>query len=125
MKKKLLLITLMFLTLGKFAMASSRLPDGSIPDERLMRKLRSAVRLLASYYGTDKDMEGQADSRRFITKVMNNRKYNSYVPLAFNDVYVEDMEDWENAKASRDPKKIEAMYRGIEDLKAVRRQFGL
>ena len=97
MKKKLLLITLMFLTLGKFAMASSRLPDGSIPDERLMRKLRSAVRLLASYYGTDKDMEGQADSRRFITKVMNNRKYNSYVPLAFNDVYVEDMEDWENA----------------------------
>ena len=43
MKKKLLLFLFIFLTFGKLSMASSRLPNGAIPNERLMNNLRGEL----------------------------------------------------------------------------------
>ena len=70
MKKKLLLFLFIFLTFGKLSMASSRLPNGAIPNERLMGNLRGAIRFLNAYFGTNEKIEDQNDARRFINGIL-------------------------------------------------------
>ena len=125
MKKKLLLVVLMFLTLRGFAMASSR-PAPGTKEEMLLEKVRGNIRNLDAYYGTGKNNNGQALSRSFINKVLNNRKYSSYVSLAFDDVLKERIDDYNEALSSRSPRAhIEAMQRGVDNLKLIRKEFGL
>ena len=125
MKKKLLLAISIFLTLGGFAMASSR-PAPGTKEEMLLEKIRGNIRNLDAYYGTGKNDDGQALSRSFINKVLNNRRYSSYVSLAFDDVMRESVNDYNEAVSSKSSRThIEAMQRGIDNLKLIRREFGL
>ena len=125
MKKKLLLFLFIFLTFGKLSMASSRLPNGAIPDERLMERIRTAIRVLNAYFGTNEEMEDQNDARRFINRVLGSEKFSSYVPLAFDDTDRERLDSYNRALSSGDQVKIRAMKKGVEDNKKIRRQFGL
>lgn len=126
MKKKLLLFVLIFLTFGRFAMASSR-PTPGTDEEILFERVRGNIRTLASHYNSSNKEKKEAAriAKNFIKTVLNNKKYNSYVPLAFDDVYMEDMKNLEEAKAGGDVKKISLMHRGVEDLKFVRKKLGL
>ena len=136
MKKKLLLFLFIFLTFGKLSMASSRLPNGAIPDERLMERIRTAIRVLNAYFGTNEEMEDQNDARRFINRVLGSEKFSSYVPLAFDDTDRESLlafddtdreslDSYNRALSSGDQVRIRAMKKGIEYNKIIRRQFGL
>ena len=125
MKKKLLLIAVMFLTLGGFAMASSR-PAPGTKEEMLLEKVRGNIRTLDAYYGTGKKIEEQSLSRNFINKVLNNKRYSSYVSMAFDDVMSERIDSYNRAVASKkDISCIRAMQKGIDNLKFVRAEFGL
>ena len=125
MRKKLLLILLMLLTMGNFAMASSR-PAPGTKEEQLLEKVRGNIRNLDAYYGTGKNIDGQNLSRNFIKKVLNNKLYSSYVSLAFDDVMDERLESYNNAlKYKRDQSHVNAMQMGIDNLKLIRREFGL
>lgn len=125
MKKKFLLFLFIFLTFGKLSMASSRLPNGAIPDERLMERIRTAIRVLNAYFGTNEEMEDQNDARRFINRVLGSEKFSSYVPLAFDDTDRESLDSYNRALSSGDQVRIRAMKKGIEYNKKIRRQFGL
>ena len=106
-------------------MASSRLPNGAIPDERLMERIRTAIRVLNAYFGTNEEMEDQNDARRFINRVLGSEKFSSYVPLAFDDTDRESLDSYNRALSSGDQVRIRAMKKGIEYNKIIRRQFGL
>ena len=125
MKKKLLLAISIFLTLGGFAMASSRLPDGSIPDERLMEKLKTAIHILSAYHGTDMEKQRQDSAKSFLDKVSRNRSFNNYIPLAFDGVYDELLSEYNKAKLSGNTERMNAMYRGINKNKSLRTEYGL
>ena len=125
MKKKFLLFLFIFLTFGKLSMASSRLPNGAIPDERLMERIRTAIRVLNAYFGTNEEMEDQNDARRFINRVLGSEKFSSYVPLAFDDTDRESLDSYNEALSSGDQVRIRAMKKSKEANKIIRRQFGL
>lgn len=125
MKKKFLLFLFIFLTFGKLSMASSRLPNGAIPDERLMERIRTAIRVLNAYFGTNEEMEDQNDARRFINRVLGSEKFSSYVPLAFDDTDRESLDSYNRALSSGDQVRIRAMKKSKEANKIIRRQFGL
>ena len=125
MKKRLLLAISIFLTLGGFAMASSRLPDGSIPDERLMEKLKTAARVMGAYYGTQDNIERQNNARSFIVKVLNNRRFSGYVPLAFNEAIEELESEHKVAVLNKNRERAISIEFGITKLNNVRTDFGL
>lgn len=125
MKKKLLLFLFIFLTFGKLSMASSRLPNGAIPNERLMNNLSGAIRVLNAYFGTNEEPELQGKARNLINNVLADSRFSSYVPLAFDDTDRERLDSYNRALSSGDQVKIRAMKKGVEDNKKIRRQFGL
>ena len=125
MKKKLLLFLFIFLTFGKLSMASSRLPNGAIPNERLMGNLRGAIRFLNAYFGTNEKIEDQNDARRFINGILGDPRFSSYVPLAFDDTDRERIDSYNKALSSGDKIRIRAMEEAINTHKIIRRQFGL
>ena len=125
MKKKLLLFLFIFLTFGKLSMASSRLPNGAIPNERLMNNLRGAIRVLNAYFGTNKEQDLQNEARDLITKVLRNEKFHDHAILAFDDTDRERLDSYNKAISSGDQFKIRVMKKGVEDNKKIRRQFGL
>ena len=125
MKKKLLLFLFIFLTFGKLSMASSRLPNGAIPNERLMNNLRGAIRVLNAYFGTNEEQDLQNEARDLITKVLRNEKFHDHAILAFDDTDRESLDSYNRALSSGDQVRIRAMKKGIEYNKIIRRQFGL
>ena len=125
MKKKLLLFLFIFLTFGKLSMASSRLPNGAIPNERLMNNLRGAIRVLNAYFGTNKEQDLQNEARDLITKVLRNEKFHDHAILAFDDTDRERLDSYNKALSTRDPIRIEAMKESKEVNKILRKQFGL
>ena len=125
MKKKLLLFLFIFLTFGKLSMASSRLPNGAIPNERLMNNLRGAIRVLNAYFGTNKEPELQGKARNLINNVLADSRFSLYVPLAFDDTDRESLDSYNKALSTRDPIRIEAMKESKEVNKILRKQFGL
>lgn len=106
-------------------MASSRLPNGAIPNERLMNNLRGAIRFLNDYFGVNKKIEDQNRAREFINRILTDSRLSSYVPLAFDDTDRERLDSYNRALSSGDQVKIRAMKKGVEDNKKIRRQFGL
>ena len=112
MKKKLLLFLFIFLTFGKLSMASSRLPNGAIPNERLMNNLRGAIRFLNDYFGVNKKIEDQNRAREFINRILTDSRLSSYVPLAFDDTDRERLDSCNRALSSGDQVKIRAMKKG-------------
>lgn len=106
-------------------MASSRLPNGAIPNERLMNNLSGAIRVLNAYFGTNEEPELQGKARNLINNVLADSRFSSYVPLAFDDTDRERLDSYNRALSSGDQVKIRAMKKGVEDNKKIRRQFGL
>ena len=125
MKKKFLLFLFIFLTFGKLSMASSRLPNGAIPNERLMGNLRGAIRVLNAYFGTNEEPELQGKARNLINNVLADSRFSSYVPLAFDDTDRERLDSYNRALSSGDQVRIRAMKKSKEANKIIRRQFGL
>ena len=125
MKKKLLLFLFIFLTFGKLSMASSSLPNGAMPNERLMGNLRGAIRFLNAYFGTNEKIEDQNDARRFINGILGDPRFSSYVPLAFDDTDREDIEAYNRALSSGDHIRIKAIENSKKANKILRKQFGL
>lgn len=106
-------------------MASSRLPNGAIPNERLMNNLRGTIRFLNDYFGVNKKIEDQNRAREFINRILTDSRLSSYVPLAFDDTDRERLDSYNRALSSGDQVKIRAMKKEVEDNKKIRRQFGL
>ena len=125
MKKKLLLFLFIFLTFEKLSMASSRLPNGAIPNERLMNNLRGAIRVLNAYFGTNEEQDLQNEARDLITKVLRNEKFHDHAILAFDDTDRERLDSYNRALSSGDQVRIRAMKKSKEANKIIRRQFGL
>ena len=122
--KKFLIFLFIFTTFIGGAFASSR-PAPGTKEEQLLEKVRSAVRFLSSYHVTNDDIEGQNEARRFLNKVLSNKKFSVYVPLAFDDVDKERIESYNKALTTGDPARISAMQNGIDHTKSLRKQFGL
>lgn len=123
--KKSLLFAFIFTTFIGGAFASSRLPNGKKPNERLMANLRGAVRILDAYYDTGRELEKQSKARNLVVSVLSDAKFHDHAILAFEDVERERLDDYKEALKGTDQAHIRAMYRGIENLKAIRRDFGL
>lgn len=106
-------------------MASSRLPNGAIPNERLMNNLRGAIRVLNAYFGTNEEQDLQTEARDLITKVLRNEKFHDHAILAFDDTDRESLDSYNRALSSGDQVRIRAMKKSKEANKIIRRQFGL
>ena len=123
--KKLLIFLFIFTTFIGGAFASSRLPNGDKPNERLMNELRGAVRFLNAYYQTGEETEKQDRASELIRKVLRNEKFHDHAVLAFDDTDKESVESYNKALTTGDPIKISEMKKGIEHNKIIRKQFGL
>ena len=123
--KKSLLFAFIFTAFIGGAFASSRLPNGKKPNEKLMENLRSSVRILGTYYNTDKELDLQRQARDLITKVLKNEKFHDHAVLAFDDIDRECTRNYNEAQLSGDQLKIRAMSNAKQKSIIVRRQFGL
>ena len=123
--KKSLLFAFIFTTFISGAFASSRLPNGDRPNEKLMENLRGAVRFLSAYHTTGKEIEKQNRARELIGKVLKDEKFHDHAVLAFDDVDREHIENYNKAVASGDKLRIRAMQNSVNHGRSVRKQFGL
>ena len=123
--KKLLIFLFIFTTFIGGAFASSRLPNGDKPNERLMNELRGAFRFLDARYHTGKDIDKQEKARTLISSVLRNEKFHDHAVLALSDVEKECIDDYNIALEGTNQNHIKAMRRGIENIKVIRREFGL
>ena len=120
--KKLLLI-MVFLFMGNFAMASS----GRHPDELLRSNARGAINVLVANYGYNVRIERQKEARTLLNKMLNsgNSRWRKIALGAFDDVENEIRGEYNKVIRGERKDRLDIHQSLLDNIIIIEKEFGL
>ena len=125
MKKKLLLFLFIFLTFGKPSMASSRLPNGAIPNKDVMAILRWNIREITRCIALKLKDGLEERARMLISRALGEERLRDRTILAFQNIEEDTVRHYREALSRGNKEEIQITRNIMQRHKNIKEQFGL